>query len=113
MAQKRSVADAELGDCQSPKKKQKQSNDNEQLMLCVDTKLGHSEKSFFIKDLRLIKYFDAQLSDRWNNYNTNSALCINSKDLEFTVNEIEMLISMKKHNVISIKYPHTQRTCFI
>eukprot|EP01084_Bolivina_argentea_P147067 257360_1 len=85
---------------QDDEKKEDKLENSKLVTLSIHTKLGNTKKSFLVNDLKKIKYFENQLS-RWNKSND---IKVESKELEFDVNEVEILIEIKKNAQIPFNY---------
>eukprot|EP01083_Nonionella_stella_P018306 51030_1 len=83
--------------------------DDSKISLKMHTKLGDSHDEFYIADLKRMKYFENQLSGRWNNRN---AIHITSDELNFDVNELKALLYFKQRGAMPAKYPY-QRLPFL
>mmetsp|Transcript_54202 Transcript_54202/g.89719 ORF Transcript_54202/g.89719 Transcript_54202/m.89719 type:complete len:470 (-) Transcript_54202:185-1594(-) len=73
----------------------------DKMTLILNTKLGQSKQEFLLSDLLCIDYFQSSLSGRWNK---SDPIIIASKDLNFAVQELELVIFYKQNDCINRKY---------
>eukprot|EP01084_Bolivina_argentea_P215505 365876_1 len=82
----------------------------ESVELRLDTKLGQFKREFAVKDLKRLKYFENQLSGRWN---TAQFITISSQDICFADTDLAQLIYYKKENKIDARHYKRDRLMFL